>query len=90
MRKRFVITLAIALTLLALPQAVLAGVAGQSAPGEDNLGFLLTGAVLVWAGFFGYAFYVGRKNRELRQELDEIKRMLAERQAAERDAGGSQ
>jgi CcmD family protein len=65
--------------VLALPASALAGAAGQSAPGESNLGFLLAGLVVAWAGFFAYTIYLSRKNRDLRRELDDLKRTLAER-----------
>ena len=60
------------------PLTALAAVAPQSAPGESNLGFLLAGSALAWAGFFAYAFYVGRKNRELRRDIEELQRTLAD------------
>ena len=75
------ITLAASVAVLAalVPLTALAAVAPQSAPGESNLGFLLAGTVLAWAGFFAYAFYVGRKNRELRRDIEDLQRILAER-----------
>ena len=51
----------------------------QSAPGESNLGYLLAGTLLTWAGFFAYAVYIGRKNRELRREVEELRAAIAER-----------
>ena len=63
----------------ALPLTALAAVGSQGVPGESNLGFLLAGTALAWAGFFAYAFYVGRKNSELRRDIEELRRTLAER-----------
>ena len=70
----------LAALVAAVPLTALAAVAPQSAPGESNLGFLLAGTVLAWAGFFAYAFYVGRKNRELRRDIEELRSTLAERE----------
>ena len=64
----------------AVPLTALAAVAPQDAPGESNLGFLLAGTALAWAGFFAYAFYVGRKNRELRRDIEDLRRTLDERE----------
>ena len=62
-----------------VPLSALAAVSPQDAPGESNLGFLLAGTALAWAGFFAYAFYVGRKNRELRRDIEDLRRTLDER-----------
>ena len=63
-----------------MPLSALAAVAPQDAPGESNLGFLLAGTALAWVGFFAYAFYLGRKNRELRRDIEDLQRILAERE----------
>ncbi|MCI0779165.1 MAG: hypothetical protein J4N29_03000 [Chloroflexi bacterium] len=70
----------LAVLAAAVPLTALAAVAPQSAPGESNLGFLLAGTALAWAGFFAYAFYVGRKNRELRRDIEDLQRTLADRE----------
>ena len=64
------------LTPLALPGVAAAAVPGQSVPGESNLGFLLVGMLLAWGGFFAYTFYLSRKTRELRREIDELREQL--------------
>jgi ammonia channel protein AmtB len=80
MRLRTASLAGLLLTLLLLPQAALASVpAAEHTVGESNLPFLLAGAVLVWLGFFGYAFYTGKRNGEMRREIDEIRFELAER-----------
>ena len=58
----------------------LAAPAAQDAPGESNLGYLLAGTLLTWAGFFAYAVYLWRKNRDLRREVDDLRRLLGERE----------
>ena len=72
---------AAALIALAAP-AALAAVSAQSA-GESNLGYLLAGTLLTWAGFFVYAVYVARKNSALRREVEELRAALAERDDGE-------
>lgn len=73
---------AAALSALAAPGA-LAAVSAQSAAGESNLGYLLAGTLLTWAGFFAYAIYVARKNSALRREVEELRAALAERNDGE-------
>ena len=79
MIRRITAAASLAALVAAVPLTALAAVASQDAPGESNLGFLLAGTVLAWAGFFAYAFYVGRKNRELRRDIADLQRILAER-----------
>ena len=57
------------------PQAALAAPASHiTAPGESNLGYLFAGFAVVWVGFFAYVFYMGRRERNLRREIDELRR----------------
>ncbi len=77
---RFVVAAAATLIVLALTApAALAAPAAQSAPGESNLGYLLAGTLLTWAGFFAYAVFLWRKNRDLRREVDDLQRQLGEK-----------
>lgn len=72
--------IAVSLLVLALTApAALAAPLGQDAPGESNLGYLLAGTLLTWAGFFAYAVFLWRKNRDLRREVDDLRRQLGER-----------
>ena len=48
--------------------------AAQEAAGESNLGYLLAGFLAVWAGLFAYAFYMGRRSRELEREVEDLRR----------------
>ena len=83
MRKRLLIaaTVALAALVLAAPAALAASIAAQqSAPGEDNLGYLLAGTLLTWAGFFAYAVYLWRKNRNLHREVEELRRQASEQE----------
>ena len=82
MRNKKRLWLAVGLALLALlaaPSVAAAAAQGQSAPGESNLGFLLVGLLLAWGGFFAYAFYLSRKTREMRREIDELREQIAEK-----------
>ena len=78
--RRFTAAVYVAALAALVPLTALAAVAPQDAPGESNLGFLLAGTALAWAGFFAYTFYLGRKNRELRRDIEELRRTLAERE----------
>ena len=74
---RFVTAVSATLAVLALTApAVLAAPLAQDAPGDDNLGYLLAGTLLTWAGFFAYAVYLARKNRDLRREVEDLRRTL--------------
>lgn len=75
--KRTRIALGLALVvILALPTTILAATSAQEIPGESNLGYLLIGQILVWAGFFAYAFYMSRKTNEMRREIDDLRAQL--------------
>ncbi|MCY4450291.1 MAG: CcmD family protein [Chloroflexi bacterium] len=81
MRNRIFIAFVFSLVVLALTApAALAAPAAQDAPGESNLGYLLAGTLLTWAGFFAYAIYLARKNRDLRREVEDLRRLLGERE----------
>ncbi|MXW30902.1 MAG: hypothetical protein F4X54_00025 [Chloroflexi bacterium] len=80
MRNRLFTAIVISLlTLMLAAPAVLAAPLAQDAPGESNLGYLLAGTLLTWAGFFVYAVFLWRKNRDLRREVDDLRRQLGER-----------
>ena len=81
MRNRIFTSIAVTLVvLLFTAPAALAAPAAQDAPGESNLGYLLAGTLLTWAGFFAYAIYLARKNRDLRREVEDLRRLLGERE----------
>ncbi len=66
--------IAVLITAVAAIAAAPAAPAAQEAAGESNLGYLLAGFLAVWAGLFAYAFYMGRRGRELEREVDELRR----------------
>lgn len=55
---------------------------------EANLPFLFAVYILTWAGFFGYAFYMSRRQRDMRREIDALKQLLLDSQ--EQDNASSQ
>ena len=55
---------------------------------EANLPFLFAVYILTWAGFFGYAFYMSRRQRDMRRDIKALRQALRERQ--EQDDESSQ
>ena len=47
---------------------------------EANLPFLFAVYILTWAGFFGYAFYMSRRQRDMRRDIEALRQALQERQ----------
>ena len=74
------VTLGLLLLLLMPSVALAAPLAQEEAPGESNLGFLFAAFAVAWAVFFGYVFYMSRRERELRRDLDQLRRQVAEQQ----------
>jgi CcmD family protein len=46
---------------------------------EANLPFLFAVFIITWAAFFAYVFYVSRRQREMQNEIEALKRALDER-----------
>ena len=58
------------------------GVSAQEGGGpEANLPFLFAVYIVTWAAFFAYVFYVSRRQRELQNEIRDLKRALEERES---------
>ena len=56
------------------------GVSAQEGGGpEANLPFLFAVYIITWAAFFAYVFYVSRRQRELQNEVRDLKQALEER-----------
>ena len=47
---------------------------------EANLPFLFAVYILTWAGFFGYAFYMSRRQRDMRRDIDALRQALRNRE----------
>ena len=81
---------AIAAALVALGVAAIAALAPVAAfaqaqtetarAPEANLPFLFAVYIITWAAFFGYAFYVSRRQREMQGEIEALKRALQDRE----------
>ncbi|MBM3939411.1 MAG: hypothetical protein FJ318_00680 [SAR202 cluster bacterium] len=78
MRARITFVLLAIAALLVTPRAALAQT-GTGTP-EDGLGYVLAAFGLAWALFFAYVFYLERKSRQLRRDLDAVRRDAAEHQ----------
>jgi CcmD family protein len=66
--------IAVLITALAAMAATPAAPVAQEAAGDSNLGYMLAAFLAVWAGLFAYAFYMGRRGRELEREVEELRR----------------
>lgn len=71
----------IVLTGVALPvrTAYASGVAQQNLRGQSELPWLFAVFVITWAAFFAYVFIISRRQREMRNEIQALKRALADR-----------
>lgn len=69
--------------LLSTGIALAAGPAQDDVDRDGNLPFLFAVYTVTWAAFFAYAFYMSRRQRELRREIDEIKRALVEKETSQ-------
>ena len=56
----------------------------QTADPEANLPYLFAVYIVTWLAFFGYVFFMSRRQREMQREIDELRRALDERDGQER------
>ncbi len=61
-----------------------AGNAQSGSDPESNLPFLFALYTITWLAFFAYAFYMTRRQSELNREIQELRRILEQRE--QRDA----
>ena len=54
---------------------------GQTAEPEANLPYLFAVFIITWLAFFGYVFFMSRRQREMQREIDELKRAVAENES---------
>jgi len=47
--------------------------------GESELPWLFAVYIITWAAFFGYTFVMSQRQREMRREIDLLRRVMAER-----------
>ena len=69
--------------LLSTGIALAAGSAQDDFDRDGNLPFLFAVYTVTWAAFFAYAFYMSRRQRELRREMEELKRALEEKESSQ-------
>lgn len=69
----------VAVQLIATRTAFASGMAQQNLRGESELPWLFAVYIITWAAFFGYIFMLSRRQREMRREIDALKRALADR-----------
>ena len=50
---------------------------------EANLPYLYAVYTVTWVAFFGYLFYISQKQRDLRREVEELRRALAEKEGGD-------
>ena len=50
---------------------------------ESNLPFLFAIYTITWLAFFAYAFYMTRRQSELNREIQELRRMLEQREQSD-------
>ncbi len=85
MGMKLTMTLALALLAALMPQVALAaGAAQEEAAGESNLPFLFSAFAVVWAGFFAYIIYLHLRGRDLRREIDALRRERVEHEEQSR------
>ena len=61
-----------------IPVSMAQGESRNDLEPDQNLGFLFSVFIVTWAGFFGYAFLMSRRQREVRREIDTIKALVEE------------
>lgn len=54
--------------------------AAQDSEPEANLPYLFAVYIITWLAFFGYVFYMSRRQREMQREIEELKRTISEEQ----------
>lgn len=53
----------------------------QSTQADPNLGYLFAVFAVTWAAFFGYVFFMSRRQREVRREIEALRMALAEKES---------
>ena len=66
--------------LLLLLPVLLMGAAQGTEELDDVLPYLFAVYAITWAGFFAYAFFLSRKQAELRREVEALRQALGSRE----------
>lgn len=61
-----------------LAAALLLMLPALGAEGEDFLPFLFVAFAITWVAFFAYAFFITRKQADLKQEIETLRAMQGE------------
>lgn len=70
------------LPLLLLPPLLLAlGAQAQPDQPRANLSFLFAAYTIAWAAFFAYAFFMTRRQGELKREIEALRKALEARES---------
>ena len=59
----------------------------QTALPPSNLPYLFAAFAVTWLVFFGYMFFIGRRQQEIRNEINRLRRTV-DRAAADSNPGG--
>lgn len=57
----------------------------QGGLSSAHLPFLFAAFVVSWAAFFVYAFFITRRQQEMRREIDDLRRALEEQEPTDQD-----
>lgn len=74
-----VIILAVTTTMGASAPDLSALAQQESSHPDDNLPFLFAAYTVTWFGFFSYAFYISRRQNDLRRELEALREQITEK-----------
>ncbi len=74
------VLLAAVLALLPLGMALAQGDAGSGSQ-KTFLPYVFAVYTITWVAFFAFAFYMSRRQRELRREIDELRQQRAQKQS---------
>lgn len=55
----------------------------------SGLFYVFVAYTIVWALFFAYVFLLSRKERDLRAELEELKKAFSEMEKGKKPSGGA-
>lgn len=67
------------------PVATAAALSAQENTNPNtNLGYLFAIYIITWAGFFAYIFIVSQRQRVLERQIDDLKKLLEEKQSTEK------
>ena len=73
--------LTLVLLALLVGALVLGAVPQQDSDPEGYLPYLFAAFALTWVAFFAYLFFIGRKERSLRREMEALRQAMEARDA---------